>query len=110
MKRAPRSSYFSERVILRATVNGGEELGDAMKGRVGWAVLFGVVLGAAAMAAAPPVALADGACGSKENPCPMQARMRQRMALANSKGDMDGLVAEFTKIAAMAPDKGWNGP
>lgn len=80
-----------------------------MRGRFAWGVLAGVLLGAAAMAAAPSIASADGLCGSKENPCPLQKWMRQNMATANSSGDMAALQTQFAKVAAISPDKSWNG-
>ncbi len=80
-----------------------------MKGRFAWGMLAGVMLGAATMASAPSIASADGACGSKENPCPLQKWMRQHMAPANASGDMAALNAALTKVAGMSPDKSWNG-
>ena len=80
-----------------------------MKGRFASGILAGVLAGAVAMAAAPSVASADGACGSKENPCPLQKWMRQNMAASNTAGDMAALQAQFAKVASWAPDKGWNG-
>ena len=61
-----------------------------MNGRWTWGVVAGVMLGAAALAAAP-AASADDACGTKENPCPLQKWMRQNMAPANASGDMAAL-------------------
>ena len=80
-----------------------------MSGKVWFGLLAGVVLGAAAIAAAPSVAVADNACGTKENPCPLQKWMRQNMAPANASGDMPALAAALDKAAGFAPDPSWNG-
>jgi hypothetical protein len=81
-----------------------------MKGRAAWGMMFGVLLSAAGMAAAPSMASADAtSCGSKENPCPLQGWMRKTMAASNSAGDMASLEAQFRKVASMAPDKSWTG-
>jgi hypothetical protein len=79
-----------------------------MNGRWAWGLVGGVMLGAAAMAAAPS-ASAEDACGSKENPCPLQKWMRQNMAAANASGDMAALATDFDKVAKIAPDPKWNG-
>ena len=80
-----------------------------MNGRWATGLVAGIVLGAAAIAAAP-AASADDVCGSKENPCPLQKWMRQNMASANASGDMGALVADFDKVSKIAPDPKWNGP
>src|SRR5438309_2064121 len=82
-----------------------------MSGKVWFGLLAGVLMGAAAIAAVPSVAEADGAatCGSKENPCPLQKWMRTNMAPANASGDMPALAAALDKAAAFAPDPSWNG-
>lgn len=80
-----------------------------MAGRRAWVLMVGVMLSAAAMAAAPGVSAADGTCGSKANPCPLQKWMRQNIAAANASGDMVALEAALTKAAAFAPDPSWNG-
>jgi hypothetical protein len=82
--------------------------GLTMNGQWAWGVVAGVMLGAAAIAAAPG-ALADDACGTKENPCPLQKWMRQNMAPANASGDMAALGANFDKVSRLAPDPKWNG-
>ena len=67
-------------------------------------------MGAAALAVAPKVAIADDvACGSKEKPCPPQKWMRTNMAPPNAAGDMPALAAALDKAAALAPDPSWNG-
>jgi hypothetical protein len=81
-----------------------------MNGRIAWGLIAGIVLGAAAIAAAPTPASADGAtCGSKENPCPLQKWMRQNMSAAMTAGDMAALATAFEKAAKLAPDPTWNG-
>ena len=79
-----------------------------MNGRWTWGILAGAILGAAALAAAP-AASADDACGTKENPCPLQKWMRQNMAPSNASGDMAALAADFDKVSRIAPDPKWNG-
>jgi hypothetical protein len=79
-----------------------------MNGRWAWGLVAGVMLGAAAIGAAP-TASADDSCGSKENPCPLQKWMRQNMAPANASGDMGALATDFDKVAKIAPDPKWNG-
>jgi len=79
-----------------------------MNGKWAWGVIAGVTLGAAALAAAPSAA-ADDACGTKENPCPLQKWMRQNMAPSNASGDMAALATDFDKVAKIAPDPKWNG-
>jgi hypothetical protein len=72
------------------------------------AVIVGVVLGAAAIGAAPSVATADdAACGSKENPCPLQKWMRANMGAAVAANDTAGLTKAFDKVGAVSPDAGW---
>ncbi len=81
-----------------------------MNGRIAFGLIAGIVLGTAAIAAAPMPAQADDAtCGTKENPCPLQKWMRQNMASAMSSGDMTALGAAFDKVAKIAPDPKWNG-
>ena len=52
-------------------------------------------------------AFADDACGTKENPCPLQKWMRQNMAPALAAGDNAGLAAALDKVAATSPDASW---
>ena len=80
-----------------------------MNGRWSWGVVAGILLGAAALGAAPMASADDGTCGTKENPCPLQKWMRQNMAAANSSGDMAALATDFDKVSKMAPDPKWNG-
>ena len=79
-----------------------------MDGRWAWGLLAGIMLGAATLAVAPS-ASADDACGTKENPCPLQKWMRQTMAPANASGDMASLATAFDKVSKIAPDPKWNG-
>jgi hypothetical protein len=71
-------------------------------------MMAAVVVGGATLAAAP-VASADDACGTKENPCPLQKWMRQNMSPANASGDMAALATNLDKVSKMAPDAKWNG-
>lgn len=81
-----------------------------MNGRSAWGILAGLMIGAAAIAAAPaPASADDAACGSKENPCPLQKWMRQNMAPAMASGDMAALGVAFDKAAKLSPDPKWNG-
>ena len=81
-----------------------------MTGRSAWGILAGLLIGAAAVAAAPTLASADDAtCGSKENPCPLQKWMRQNMAPAMASGDMAALAVAFDKAGRFSPDPKWNG-
>src|ERR1700723_2886101 len=80
----------------------------SMNARWSWGIVAGVMLGAAAIAAAP-TASADDACGTKDNPCPLQKWMRQNMAAANAAGDMAALGTAFDKVSKIAPDPKWNG-
>jgi hypothetical protein len=80
-----------------------------MSGKTWLGLLAGVVMGASAVALAPSVAVADNACGSKENPCPLQKWMRTNVAPANASGDMPALAAALEKAANLAPDPSWNG-
>ncbi|HEX7663559.1 MAG TPA: hypothetical protein VF407_03570 [Polyangiaceae bacterium] len=70
-------------------------------------VAFGIALAAAAPFV-PRVAHADDACGTKENPCPLQKWMRQNMAPAMAAGDNAGLAAALDKVAATNPDASWS--
>ena len=80
-----------------------------MNGRWAWGLMAGILVGAAALAAAPPASADDATCGSKENPCPLQKWMRQNMAPANSSGDMAALATDFDRVAKLSPDPKWNG-
>jgi len=59
--------------------------------------------------AAPRFASADppAACGTTDNPCPLQKWMRANMGAALSAGDMDALGKAFDKAGTMAPDAAW---
>ena len=80
-----------------------------MNRKLAWGMMLSALLGSAAMALAP-TASAEDACGTKENPCPLQKWMRQTMAAANASGDMAGLAAAFEKISKSSPEPKWNGP
>src|SRR5258708_4103677 len=80
-----------------------------MNGRWAWGLVTAVMLGAAAVAAAPSASAEDATCGSKENPCPLQKWMRQNMGASNAAGDMTALASDFDKVAKISPDPAWNG-
>jgi hypothetical protein len=81
--------------------------------------LLGIV-GAVALAAplaAPRLASADGttpapapapaACGTSDNPCPLQKWMRANLGAALSAGDNDALGKAFDHLPGLAPDPSW---
>jgi hypothetical protein len=83
--------------------------------------LWGVVgaIAVAGLCSAPRFASADGttppapptppapACGTSDNPCPLQKWMRANMGAALSAGDMDALGKAFDRAATFAPDASW---
>jgi hypothetical protein len=81
-----------------------------MNRKLAWGLMLSALLGSASIALAP-TASADppGACGAKENPCPLQKWMRQTMSAANASGDFPGLASAFEKLSHVAPDPKWNG-
>ncbi len=81
-----------------------------MTSRKTWlSVLAGVVLGAVAIGAAPSIATADdAACGSKDNPCPLQKWMRANLGAPSAGGDTAGLAKGFDKLATTSPDPTWS--
>jgi hypothetical protein len=79
-----------------------------MKRRIWYSVLAGVILGAASFAVLPATAAADAAaCGSKENPCPLQKWMRANMGTAMASNDMPALAKALEHAAGFAPDPSW---
>src|SRR4051794_10833469 len=69
-------------------------------------VLAGVLAFAAVLGTAPS-ALADDACGTKENPCPLQKWMRANMGTAAAAEDTAALAKALGKAATFSPDAGW---
>jgi hypothetical protein len=79
---------------------------------------FGVLL-LAALAATPRLAAADGptsapaqapapaACGTSDNPCPLQKWMRANMGAPLAAGDTDALGKALDHAAAFSPDPTW---
>jgi hypothetical protein len=53
--------------------------------------------------AAPSAPTKDFACGTKENPCPMQKWMKANMAPAAANGDADALAKALDYVAKHAP-------
>jgi hypothetical protein len=72
------------------------------------AALAGVLVGAAVFGAAPGVASAEAAaCGTKDNPCPLQKWMRANMGPAAAAEDAPALAKALDKAATMSPDASW---
>jgi len=58
-------------------------------------------------AEAAPVAMGDGGeCGSKENPCPLQAWMKENTNAAMVKPDLPALAIALDKTVTFAPPGG----
>ena len=70
------------------------------------AIFFTVLLFAATLGAIPR-ALADDACGSPGNPCPLQKWMQDNMGSKLKDGDLVSLAAGFDKLTT-APDATWS--
>ena len=75
------------------------------------ALVAGVVFGAAVVGALPMTATKasadDAACGTKDNPCPLQKWMRSNMGPALANNDMPGLAKALDHAAGLAPDASW---
>lgn len=79
-----------------------------MRNRSWASLLAGVVLAAAGVAALPAPATADtAACGSKDNPCPLQKWMRANMGPALAANDMPALAKALDQSASYSPDASW---
>jgi hypothetical protein len=79
-----------------------------MKNRSWFALLASVVVGAAALGVLPPSARADDtACGTKDNPCPLQKWMRANMGPAMVANDMGALAKALDHSATFIPDPSW---
>ena len=71
-------------------------------------ILAGVLVGAATLGASDGVASADGAaCGTKDNPCPLQKWMRANMGPAAAAEDTAALGKALEKAGALSPDSSW---
>jgi cytochrome c553 len=74
-------------------------------------ICLGVAITAAllgALALAPRAASADPpACGTTDNPCPLQKWMRGNMGTPLASGDMGSLGAAFDHVATLSPDPSW---
>jgi hypothetical protein len=78
-----------------------------MKSRTWLFVFTGIIVSALAISAAPGSAQADDACGSKENPCPLQKWMKANMGPAMAASDMPALEKALTKAGSFSPDPSW---
>ena len=80
-----------------------------MKQTIWFGLVLGAVLGGAVLAATPSVASADepAACGSKENPCPLQKWMQDNVGSKLTDGKLDDVAASLDKVANMTPDPAW---
>src|SRR5215472_9427813 len=82
-----------------------------MRRHSAFALVASVVLGAAALGALPMTAKTaaadDAACGSKDNPCPLQKWMRANMGPALANNDMPGLAKALDHAATFSPDASW---
>jgi hypothetical protein len=70
---------------------------------------LGVAIGAAllgALALTPRAASAD-ACGTTDNPCPLQKWMRSNMGTPLASGDLGALGTAFDHVASLSPDPSW---
>lgn len=65
------------------------------------------MFGALIFASAPGSASAEDACGSKENPCPLQKWMRANMGPAMASKDLPALAKALEKSASLSPDASW---
>jgi hypothetical protein len=74
---------------------------------------LGAAIGAALLGAlvfTPLSASADGAaCGTSDNPCPLQKWMRANMGAPLASGDLGALGAAFDHAATLSPDPSWAG-
>lgn len=52
-------------------------------------------------------ASADAACGSKENPCPLQKWMQANVGSKMADGNMKAVADGLDKAAALSPDPSW---
>jgi hypothetical protein len=71
---------------------------------------FGATRFAAAdptQAPAPAPAPAPAACGTSDNPCPLQKWMRANMGAALAAGDTDALGKALDHAATLSPDATW---
>jgi hypothetical protein len=79
-----------------------------MSHRSWFVLLAAVVLGSGALALVPAVATADdAACGSKDNPCPLQKWMRANMGPASANGDLPALAKALDSAGGFSPDSTW---
>jgi hypothetical protein len=55
----------------------------------------------------PAPAPAPAACGTSDNPCPLQKWMRANMGTPLAAGDMDALGKALDHAAGLSPDASW---
>jgi len=74
-----------------------------------WSFLVAGLIGLGAVTALVTPASADGqACGSKENPCPLQKWMQANVGSKMADGDMKGVATGLDKAATLSPDASWS--
>ncbi|WP_394849486.1 hypothetical protein LZC95_18825 [Pendulispora brunnea] len=82
-----------------------------MKSKTWFGLAMAGMLGALAWGAMPSsVAAADQAapaCGSKDNPCPMQKWMKANLGAALAGNDLQALAKSLDKSATFSPDPSW---
>jgi len=82
-----------------------------MTNKTWFGLLLAGVLGAVAWGALPSSVAAAGetapACGSKENPCPLQKWMKGTLGAALAGNDLQALAKSLDKSASFSPDPSW---
>jgi hypothetical protein len=76
-------------------------------GAVAFVALLGAPRFAVADPPAPAPAPAPAACGTSDNPCPLQKWMRANMGAALAAGDTDALGKALDHVATLSPDPTW---
>ncbi len=81
-----------------------------MKSKAWVGLMAMLMVGAASMGALPSAASADSApaCGTKDNPCPLQKWMRANMGPALASADLATLAKSLDKAATFSPDPSWD--
>jgi len=78
-------------------------------GKTAFGLLAAVMVGAFTWGALPSAAQAGdaAACGTKENPCPLQKWMRANMGPALAGNDLPALAKVLDKTGGLSPDPSW---